>query len=225
MKDHDLRAKVMHGQEIIDMIHQLQPNCLVNNRLAQTFDYNTPEQKIPAGKSNDPFEVCMTLNKHWGYYAGDEEWKSTTTVVRTFVDIASKGGNFLLNVGPTGEGIIPAGSAARLHEVGAWLKTNGEAIYGTAASPLGQLAWGRCTKKISADGTTLYLHVFDWPADGKLVVPGVRDPVISATLLATRGALATSVNDSGITIAVPARAPDPLSTTIALKLKTPRAAR
>src|SRR5262249_15789104 len=145
--------------------------------------YRVAEQEIPAGGWADAWETCMTLNRHWGYYLGDEDFKPIETVVRNLIDIASKGGNFLLNVGPTGEGAIPAGSVERLRETGARLARNGEAIYGTPASPVGRPSWGRVTQKQGPDGVTLYLHVFDWPADGRLTVPGLRGTVASARLL------------------------------------------
>ena len=100
------------------------------------------------------------------------------------MDIASKGGNYLLNVGPTSEGLIPAPSVERLKEIGQWMKVNGVAIYGTTANPFKRLPWGRCTKKITPDGATLYLHVFNWPADGQLLVPGLKYPAERAYLLA-----------------------------------------
>src|SRR5439155_20601574 len=106
-KDNDLRIKVMHAQEIIDMIHEIQPNCLVNNRLGLPGDYGTPEQKIPDKKSDTPWETCMTLNKHWGYNKNDHDWKEPKEVIQKLADIASKGGNYLLNIGPTAEGEFP----------------------------------------------------------------------------------------------------------------------
>jgi alpha-L-fucosidase len=160
----------MHAQEIIDMIHQIQPNCLVNNRLGPPGDYGTPEQKIPDAKSDTPFEVCMTLNKHWGYNKADHDFKQPKEVIQKLADIASKGGNFLLNVGPTAEGVIPDESTSILSEVGKWMKANGESIYGTSASPLDAAPrWGRITAK--GDGRTYYLHVFEWPSEGRLTIP------------------------------------------------------
>jgi alpha-L-fucosidase len=135
------------------------------------------------------------------------------------VDIASKGGNYLLNVGPTSEGVIPEPSVERLKEVGAWMKVNGEAIYDTTASPFEHLVWGRCTKKFSKNGTTLYLHVFEWPKDGKLLVPGLKNNVASASLLANGKKLKTSVTDAGVVVEVPAAAPDKISSTLVLKTK------
>src|SRR5206468_10057703 len=117
-KNNDLRIKVMHAQEIIDMIHEIQPNCLVNNRLGLPGDYGTPEQKIPDAKSETAWETCMTLNKHWGYNAADNDWKPAKTVIQNLVDIASKGGNYLLNIGPKSDGTFPERAVKILGEVG-----------------------------------------------------------------------------------------------------------
>jgi alpha-L-fucosidase len=158
------------------------PNLITNNRLGAGMggDLETPEQFVPAtGFPGRNWEVCMTMNGHWGYNAYDDRWKSTEDLLRKLIDIVSKGGNFLLNVGPNQYGIIPEVCQQNLREMGDWLKVNGEAIYGTQASPFPFLSWGRATRK----GQTLYLHVFDWPKDGKLVVP-FGNKITKAVLLA-----------------------------------------
>jgi alpha-L-fucosidase len=201
---------------------QLQPEIVSNNRLdakKSTGDFSTPEQKIPeTGIPGQDWETCMTMNHTWGYRAYDHDWKPAATLIRNLVDIASKGGNYLLNVGPNSEGVIPEPSVERLKEIGAWMKVNGAAIYGTTASPFPHLAWGRCTKQVGADGATLYLHVFDWPADGKLRVPGLKNTVASATLLANGRRLPAAAAADGVVVTVPATAPDPISSTIVLKI-------
>jgi len=163
----------------------------------------------------------MTMNDTWGYKSYDQHWKTTATLIRNLVDIASKGGNYLLNVGPTSEGLIPAPSVERLKEVGQWMKVNGVAIYGTTANPFKRLSWGRCTKKPTADGATLYLHVFNWPTDGQLVVPGLKNPAQRAYLLAdpAKKALPMQSSADGLTLTVPAAAPDPVSSTVVLEVK------
>jgi alpha-L-fucosidase len=202
---------------------KIRPDIVTNNRLdkdKKTGDFSTPEQKIPAtGMPGKDWETCMTMNTTWGYKSFDNKWKSTETLLHNLIDIASKGGNYLLNVGPTSEGEIPQPSVERLSEIGKWMKVNGESIYGTTASPFKELSWGRCTTKLSGDGATLYLHVFDWPADGKLVVPGLKNTVQSASLLATHSKLKTSTSPEGVIVSVPSSPLDKISSTIALRIK------
>ncbi len=114
------------------------PGIIMNNRLdsRRQGDIETPEQSIPAtGILGRDWETCMTMNGTWGYKSFDNNWKSAQTLIHNLVDIASKGGNYLLNVGPTSEGLIPEASVERLQEIGRWMKTSGESIYGTTASP------------------------------------------------------------------------------------------
>ena len=124
--------------ELKQMIRTLQPECIINARIGHGLgDYKVSEQKIPTDGSFEPWESCMTMNGHWSYNRADNKWKTTKKLLHNLIDIVSKGGNFLLNVGPTGEGEIPEPSVDRLTEIGAWLKVNGEAVYGCGPTPFG----------------------------------------------------------------------------------------
>ena len=218
------------GQDIYSLCRSLQPNIIVNNRVGKARngmkgvdkgegavgDYGTPEQQIPAtGLPGMDWESCMTMNDTWGFKRDDHHWKSTAQIIHNLIDCASKGGNFLLNVGPTAEGEIPNASVERLSQVGDWMKTNSEAIYDTQPSPFAKgLAYGQCTQKPGK----LYLHVENWPADGKLVVP-MKNKVLKAYLLsAPDKSLDTAAGSDGVSITVPSAAPDKIATVIALEI-------
>ncbi len=163
----------------------------------------------------------MTMNDHWGYNKNDQNWKSAQTLVRNLIDCAIKGGNYLLNVGPTSEGLIPEPSLERLTAIGDWMQVNSESIYDTSASPFAtRLPWGRCTTKVSGNVTRLFLHVFDWPANGQLVVPGLLNQPQKAYLLAdpSRQMLATQKVEDGVLVTLPVIAANPISTTVVLEI-------
>ncbi|MBL7215025.1 MAG: alpha-L-fucosidase [Phycisphaerae bacterium] len=202
----------------------LQPGIITNNRLGGNYkgDTETPEQHIPAtGFGDRDWETCMTINDTWGFKSYDDNWKSTETLIRNLVDIASKGGNYLLNVGPTSLGEIPQPSIERLKEIGEWMKINSRSIYETTASPFPKLTWGRCTKKAFVNGASLYLHVFDWPTDGKLLIPGLKNDIEQAYLVATLEKLNTSKTDEGVVVHLPAEPIDKIDTVVELKVSGP----
>ena len=189
------------------------PNLITNNRLGGDFngDTETPEQFVPAtGFPGRNWETCMTMNDTWGYKSKDNNWKSTKEIIQTLIDIVSKGGNYLLNVGPTSEGLVPQPSIERLQQVGKWMKTNGEAIYGTTASPFSYLPWGRCTQK----GNKLYLHIFEWPKDGKISLP-VLNTITKAYLLADPAkSLKIEKSKTKNTITLVGNAPDKIASVV-----------
>jgi len=206
----------MHGAYgVIDM-----ENLEKNARDPYFGDTETPEQFIPAtGLGDRDFEVCMTMNDTWGYKSFDHNWKSSSVLIQQLIDTASKGGNYLLNVGPTGEGLIPEPSIERLEAIGKWMAINSESIYGTTASPFAKLDWGRCTTKKHDGGATLYLHVFDWPADGKLVVPGLKNEIVSACLLSTGEELTLGRTGEDVLVNVRAAAPDAYVSVIKMEIR------
>ena len=220
--EHD--EKDLRSSEVNSMIRKLQPSIIINDRNKLAEDYSTPEQDIPANAlpGGRLWETCMTMNDTWGYAKNDTNWKSSEDLIRKLIDIASKGGNFLLNVGPTAEGVFPDAINQRLADIGAWMKVNGESIYGTAQSPFRQLSFdGRVTAK----GKTLYLEVFKWPeGGGGVTLSGLKTPVVSARALAGNEPLKLAKTQAGgisvLTISRPGKV-DPVATVIHLQLSGP----
>ena len=196
----DFSYGVMSGEawkatELVKMVRKLQPGIIIDNRLGGNIksaepeiyagDFASPEQIIPPeGVTNEdgkpiPWEACITLNDHWGYNASDKNWKTPMTVVRTLVECVSKGGNLLLNVGPTAKGEIPAECLDILFDVGEWMHANGESIYGAGNAGAAKPEWGRWTRK----GNRLFAHLLD-RGIGPTNLRGLEGKIQYARLLA-----------------------------------------
>jgi len=226
------------GLRFIDLIRKLQPATLVNDRIGFTGDYVTPEQFIPehiptknvrmrgadasvqkelrAGvPSTDEFqlwETCMTINNTWAYNVHDRSFKSPQELIRGLVEVCSRGGNLLLNVGPQPDGLIQPEFQERLRAIGDWMTVNGSSIYGSTYGPIQSASGLRTT----VNGSNLYLHVFDWPAV-PLQVTGLQAKVLSARLLANNQPLTFQQTGTGLQIQLPSRAPDANVSVIALR--------
>jgi alpha-L-fucosidase len=223
------------GYRMARVIHNLQPDTLINNRIGIPGDFETPEQFLPAAipvKGNtldfdhrstgtkpgyvpppqefQLWETCMTINNTWAYNKNDRDFKSAKQLVRTLIEVASRGGNFLLDVGPEPDGTIQPEFQERLHAIGKWLSVNGEAIYGTTYGPLQTLSFGRTTAK----GNIIYLEIFDWPSARSLRVPGLPGRVRSVSLIDGNRSLHFRQAGSALNIDLTGIRPDPYATVL-----------
>jgi alpha-L-fucosidase len=209
------------AEDFVNLVRTLQPHCLVNGRVgnyAQDLmgDYQEMgDNGMPVGGLQEDWETPQTLNTTWGFSKLDQQWKTPANVIQRLVEIVSKGGNYLLNIGPMADGTIPPPSVAVLEKVGAWMQKNGESIYGTSACPLEDFPWGRCTVK----GQKIYLHVFSWPADATLRISGLHNEVAAAYPLVDPSLrLSVGRENGAITVGLPARSLDENDTVVVMEI-------
>jgi len=206
-----LDAQGWESEKMNDMVFQLQPQIIVNNRNKLDGDFATPEQQIRADKR--AWESCMTMNDSWGYQHADDNWKSPKTVIRNLITCSRDTGNYLLNIGPRGDGSIPEDSVRILTAVGKWMDRNGPTIYQTDVCQPRRSNYAAFTRK----GNTLYMHVYFWPGD-TVVIGGMMSRVKSARLYATGQDVKFTQDKFRVRFTgLPEKAPDDPVTTLAIE--------
>jgi alpha-L-fucosidase len=208
------------GMEFVNLVHSLQPECLVNGRVGHydkelLGDYQSmTDNGMPIGGIEEYWETPQTLNDTWGYSKNDQHWKRPEDIIKRLVSIVSNGGNYLLNIGPTGEGIIPDSSLSILAEVGKWMQKNSESIYGTSPSPFPyEMPWGYCTRKDSL----LYLHIFNWPKDGTIRLKGLNNKIKKSYMLVKPSEELSFNEQDGWLIRLPKEAVDPVNSVLVVE--------
>jgi len=207
------RPEDWEAEKLNAMVRRLQPDIVINNRSGLAEDFDTPEQHIAASSPGRMWESCMTMNKHWGYFATDDLYKPTKELIHILTGCASGGGNLLLNVGPESDGKIPEEAKARLKEIGKWLQVNGQSIYKTERAWLDTGTAGCASKGKDC----YYIFVHWWP--GKtLSLPCVKEDISSAYILSTGKKLACKRKGERLILTnLPVEPPDKLTTVIVLK--------
>jgi alpha-L-fucosidase len=176
------RMTAAHSQRLVDLVHKLQPNCLVNSRVGNGLgDYSTlGDMEIPTITPKDGlFECIDTTNNSWSYAYYDSNWKPASLILKNLIRTIARGVNFMINIGPDGRGNVPEPATKALTQAGDWIRSHEEAIYGCTASPFPPFSWGDCTVK----GNNLFVHVFAWPKSGKLKIAALKGNVVNATVL------------------------------------------
>lgn len=196
--------------EMNRMVRQLQPGILINNRSGIPEDFTTPEQRIQASAA--PWEACMTMNDSWGYQSGDDNWKSPKTIVRNLLTCTRDGGNYLLNIGPRGDGSIPERSTEILTDVGQWTSRNGDLVHRADVCKVKRSESALFTRQ----GNTLYAHIYFW--NGPVFsIGGLQTKVLSAKLHVSGQPVTFEQDQFRVKFTnLPTQAPDPVETVIAI---------
>jgi alpha-L-fucosidase len=211
-----LNREQWESEKMNAMVRELQPDIIVNNRNQLPGDFSTPEQKIVAEAGGRAWESCMTLNDSWGYQRADDNWKSSKTIVRNLISCARDGGNYLLNIGPRGDGSIPEESVQVLTEVGRWMDTNGDTVYKSDLCQPRRSEYASFTRT----GNTLFMHIHFWPG-GDVAISGLTTKVLSARMLKSGQPVTVSQDPYRVHITgLPMKAPDSPITTIALECES-----
>jgi alpha-L-fucosidase len=224
----DVGGKLPFSEQIriVKAVRAADPNVVINGRAARGMGKNfgdyvdTSDNPVEIRPTPGDWECIPTVNNSYGYHKLDNHYKTPAFFVRLLAKTAAKGGNMLLNIGPMGDGRIDPNATAILSGIGQWMAVNGDSIHGTTRTPLDRQAWGDSTLK----GDTLYLHIFQWPADDRLVVAGLQSNISSAYLLAdpAQNPLSTErLNDNDLVVHLPVIAPDQVDSVVALKLAEP----
>jgi alpha-L-fucosidase len=210
------------GKELVSLVKGIQPATLINSRVGNygqelLGDYQSMgDNGMPPGGLKEYWESAQTLNQTWGYSKFDTLWKSPETVIQRLVEIVSRGGNYLLNIGPEGNGEIPEATVEILGKVGPWVERNSESIYGTTANPFGELPWGYCTVRANK----LYFFIRDWPKDCVLTIPRLSNHVKSAYLLRDKSVkLTVAQSENQIRVTLPLKPIDYPITVLAVELE------
>lgn len=206
-----LSAEGWESVKMNKMVRELQPDILINNRAKIPEDFTTPEQRITV--SIEPWESCMTMNDSWGYQRADDDWKSPKTIVRNLVTCAQGYGNYLLNIGPKGDGSIPQESIDALTSTGRWMTTHAELIHKAEFCRVTRSEFARFTRT----GNNLYVHVYFWPGS-TVAIGGLKNKVVGAKLYPSGQPLEVHQDDFRTQIlGLPQQAPDPLVSVIELE--------
>ncbi|MGJ8561374.1 MAG: alpha-L-fucosidase [Litorimonas sp.] len=205
--------------QLVHLVRDLQPSAMINSRIGNGVgDFRTlGDHSLSQVNHDGLWETIDTTNNSWGYAWYDENWKSGTEIIRRLTSTVGRGGNYMINVGPTGKGEIPQDAMIGLRNAGEWLEDYGHTIYGASASPWGRAqSWG----DITMQDNMLYLHVFDWPLDGDIHLSGLETKIASAKLAGKRLKHRRSEN-GWTTFKLPSDKPDGLIPVIEVKLKGP----
>ena len=203
----------LDGATINRRVKQLQPGILINERNGEPCDFAVAEQSVKP--KTGAWEACLTLNEHWGYHAGDHDWKTPRDVIRNLITVAGKGGNLLLNVGPRGDGLIPDESARILRAAGEWLRRNGEFLPRSAVSPF---SWNLCGQ-LTTNGSRVYVHLFHSPGP-EFCLAEIKNHVRAARHLATGQPVPFEQRGDRLFLrGLPVPLPDPIATTIVLDVE------